>query len=1087
MTAAPPVPLSTFVGRRAELELGAELLEQSRLVTITGPGGAGKTRLCLELAGSSALAFADLSPALEAEAAQAAVAAALGLPQAPGGAGRELIVRHLRQQAGLLLVDNCEQVIDAAAELVESILVAAPAVNVLATSQEPLALPGERLLRLGALAEDDAERLFLERLREGDPRFDLDSEAARIIGEICRRLDSIPLALELAAARARTVPLPDLLAGLEDRFTLLVGASRRAPTRQQTLEAAVAWSYDLLQPEERTVFDRVAVLPGMFTPAAALAVAGETVGGRRLPLVLSRLGERSLLELAGDRYRMVETLRAFGQARLHESGQLGDTLLAAARHYDSAGAFRTGLGLSMAALGALDRGDPRREDLLDLAASQSERVARYDLGAKVLEELRASPVVLARPDRLANVEMRLASALSMATGEIAQAQPPAEHALALYRELGDVPMMLQAEVEVCWLDGMSGAIVSQGRRAQEVLARAAVQAPRSDAHLHALGCAAVPLIFTGRFREGREMLELGVDIAESNGDTYQVGWFTGFLAHAVAWMEGPLAALRLLERVRPRVEEHLDPVFVEGETHSMLLAGRPGPLLAAARVADDPVIGFGLRGGFVMSARAAAAAETGQAALAEELLASAVRLFGGTDIYYQLRAHAWLRSVVAWCGGRDDPARRIMRAADGLLERGVVTVAALALRDAADAAWDSGDSELEAQALERLHEVASPLEGELFPALLHVGDPGAAQELGRLGCLGMRARSLEREGKLEEAAAAYEDLDLRYRADRALARLARRGAEPSPLARRLARLVPFEGISAGSLDDLAAATVRQSFGAGDRLLVQDTPADAVFAIEAGRVRSGGATSEAGDVVGERSLLPGEHNVLDATAEAAVEALRIPPQALLDLVRSEPRLAERLVTLVRQRVRAEARATGRPEPPDIAARFLGGIQQAAAAAGESLPAYEILPVYLSGDEGPWLLTPAGGGSWLVDAPPARLPADIVAGALDVAGMSAEIVHSTSWRFQDGRLVLTYLAIMPGSPEIAAFSAAPVRRADLARGSAKGAPKSINLDQVVEHGLRHLSWLSRDDPVIKAELSPAWLEVVAGYQPEPFRAL
>jgi len=1078
VSTAPPVPLSSFIGRQAELELGAELLERGRLVTITGPGGAGKTRLSLELAGRDPLGFVDLAPALDLEGSQAAFATALGLEPEPGGAGRERIVRHLREQAGLLVVDNCEQVIEAAADLVESILVSAPAVKVLATSQEPLALPGEMLLRLGALADSDAEQLFLERLREGDPRYDPDAAARRTIGEICRRLDAIPLAIELAAARARTMPLPDLLAALEDRFALLVGASRRAPTRQQTLEAAVAWSYELLSDEERVVFDRVAVLPGRFTTAAAAAVAGDAAGERRLPLLLSRLGERSLVEIADDRYRMVETLRAFGRERLREAGRLGDALLLATRHYDAAGAFRTGLGLSLAALEELPGDDPRRDDLLDLAASQAERVARYDVGADLLGQLGRSGAVRGEPRRLANVEMRLASALSMATGDVDLALAPAEHALELYRETGDIAMALQAEIEIAWLDGLAGNIFAQGRRALDVIARAEVEAPRSDAHLHALGCAAVAIGFTGRIREGREALELGIEIAESRSDTYQLGWFTGILAHAVTWTEGPPAALRLLDAVRPRIEEHLDPVFFEGETYARLLAGDPQPLLRDARAADDVVIGFGLRGGFLMSARAVAAAESGQAALAQELLASAHRLFGSSDVYYQRRAHAWLQGIVRWVGG--DPAggaRAILRGGELLLERNVVTVAAFALRDAADAAWDAGDTELEAEALRRLREVAGPLEGALYPAVIALGEPGIAEELGRLGCLGLRARSLEREGRLEEAAGAYEELGLTYRTDRALSRLAERGGAPSPIARRLARLVLFDGIPPSGLESLAAASVRQTFERGERLYSAGQAADAVYVLQ---------SAAGGDLIGERSLLPDEEHVVDALATETTTALRLPRAAVLELVRSQPRLAERVVTLVHQRVREESKTTGLPEPPDVAARVLGEVQQAAAAAGDALPAYEILPVYL-GDGGPWLLTPDAGDSWLVDAPPARLPAEIVASALADAGCATQIVHSTSWRFAGDRLVLTYLAIMPAAQPVAGFAAAPVQRAELARGSAKGAPKSINLDQVVEHGLRHLSWLSRDDPVIKEELNAAWLEVVSGYQPEPFRAL
>ncbi|HEX6487927.1 MAG TPA: cyclic nucleotide-binding domain-containing protein [Candidatus Dormibacteraeota bacterium] len=1092
-----PVPLSSFVGREAELELGRELLGRVRLLTITGPGGAGKTRLALELARQGAVAFCDLSPALDAESAQAAMASALEVEATSGGAGRERIVRRLRDESGLLVIDNCEQVIDAAAELVESVLVAAPGIRVLATSQEPLALPGETLLRLGALSDEDGRRLFVERIREGDPRYEPDSAATAAIGEICRRLDAIPLALELAAARARTMPLEDLLAGLQDRFAILRSGSRRAPSRQQTLEAAVTWSYGLLGAEERALFDRIAVLPGRFQLAAVEAVAEPAVPKREVPLLLSRLGDRSLIELVGDRYRMPETLRAFGRDRLQESGQLGDVLLAAAVHYDGSGASRTSLGLSQAALAELDPADARRADLVDRAASQAERVGRYDIGSALLLELRGAEAVATDAARLANVEMRYASAVSMATGDIRLSLPSAEHALEIYRRIGDPAMVLQAEVEVAWLDGLAGHVDQQLRRARDVVERAATEAPESDAHLHALGCAGLAEVFLGRLGAGRELLQAGIRMARAHGDTYQLGWFTGVLAYAIAWADGPRPALKELDDIRSTVEEHLDPVFAEGEINSLLVAGSPAALVERVDRLGDLPVDWSIRGGFLVSAQAAAAAELGHAARAEELLGSAHRLFADSDIYYQRRAHNWLEGVVRWCGGAPAEAAQLMlRAGDLLTERLTQPVAAFAYRDAADAAWDAGEPELERQALQLLDRAAANVEGPVIAALAQIGTPAGTEILGRHGCFGLRARSLEREGKFEAAAAAYEELGMRYRADRALARLRQGGgAEATPTARRLARLVLFDGLSAAELEPLAGGTVRQSFAAGERLHSAEAAATAVFAIDTGHVRLTSSAWPAetapmqagpGELLGERALIPGESYVTDATAAVPTEALRIDPAALLAAVREHPALAERLVALVHQRVRQESSLAGSPEPPDVAARVLGALQLVAAAAGDPQPAFELLPVYLVSD-GPWLLRPSAGGSWLVEATPGQVPAEVIAGALAAAGCQADIVHSTSWRFDQGRLVLTYLAIMPGAEQVAGMEALPVRRAELARGSAKGAPGEIRLDQVVEHGLRHLSWLSRDDPVIKEELSPAWLELVAGYQPEPFRAL
>jgi predicted ATPase/CRP-like cAMP-binding protein len=1098
---APPLHLSTFIGRKAELELGRDLLAGSRLVTVTGPGGAGKTRLALQLSSADLLAFCDLSACADADGVQIAVAAGLGAAAASGAGARERILQELRERTGILVVDNCEQVVDAVAEIVETVLRSGPdSLRVLATSQEPLAVPGEKLLRLGSLPEDDARQLFEDRVREGAPAFEPTGLEAQQLAVICRRLDGIPLALELAAARARTLPLADLLAGLEDRFQILVGASRRVPTRQQTLEAAVTWSYGLLSTQERALFNRIAVLPSSFGVAAARAVgAGDEVPPRSVPLLLSRLAERSLLEVVdgGRAFRMPETLRAYGRGRLEESGDAVDVILRAAAHFDESEAYRSGMVLAEEALRLLPSRDRRRPAALELTAKQAERVGRYTACANALEELRELPEVRAVPAHLADVERRLASAVSLATGDLERAAEAAARAQELLRKLGDQPAALQVETELAWLVGLGGDPQGQLERARRVVAEARVVAFEGDGHLHALGCAGDGAAFTGRFEEAQELLEEGLGIARRRPDAYQTGWFAASLAQLLLFTEGPRPALRLLTETRPLVEQHLDPVFIEAVMTCHLLSGAPEHVLAEMTTRQDVILGFGIRGAFIFSMSAAAAAELGQAAVAGEMLATADRLFSGVEIFYQSRARSWMAGRVAWALGDAHEAVRLMLHGAGVLEEvGVLPFAALALRDAADAAWDAAMADEEEAALQRLRSVAERLGGLVFPALLASGTPEATDALGRLGLLGPRARSLEREGRHAEAAAGYEEIGLHLRMDRALSRLAIAGKAPaSPAASRLSRLVVFDGVQVSELEKLGAASTRLSYGRGEAIFERGDRAEAVFAVDSGEVQlvvpgpEGGrelGRAYAGELIGERALLAGEHHASTALAVLPSTVIRLPGPALLEELRQRPELVDRLLPLLRQRLRREAVLAEEPDRPDVAAQLLGSVQRLAATEGKPTPAFELLPVYRDGAN-VLLLRPAEKPSWLVDADPGRAPEEVVGAALDAVGCRAEVVHSTSWRYQQGRLILTYLAVLAERSLPDGFVTVKVERAELARGSAKGAPTSIMVTQVVEHAFRHLSWLSRDDPVIRDAVAPAWLEIVGDYSPEPFRHL
>ncbi len=321
-----PVPLTAFVGRAEELAVLAPALAGRRLVTLVGPGGSGKTRLALEAArrrpaGAPPAALAELAGVEDPELVAAEVATVLGVSLTAGdpvGA----VATAVQGRPLLLVLDNCEHVVEAAAALCAALLPRCPDLQVLATSREPLGVPGEAVVACGPMAAgapgSDAEQLFLDRARLAAPQLATPSEEElRQVRELCAALDGLPLAVELAAACLTTLPLAEVTARVDDRFTLLAGGWRTAAPHQRTLAATVQWSVDLLTPAELAVFRAVSVLPGTFGPDAVAAVAAPEVDGATLPL-LRVLVAKSLVELdhASGRYRMLETLRQYAEQGL---------------------------------------------------------------------------------------------------------------------------------------------------------------------------------------------------------------------------------------------------------------------------------------------------------------------------------------------------------------------------------------------------------------------------------------------------------------------------------------------------------------------------------------------------------------------------------------------------------------------------------------------------------------------------------------------------------------------------------------------------------------------------------------------------
>jgi predicted ATPase/DNA-binding CsgD family transcriptional regulator len=345
-----PAALTSFVGRAAAVDELAGQLGQYRLVTVTGPGGAGKTRLASEVARQVAGRFADgvwlaeLGAVRDPAQVGAAVAAALGIRDLPSVAPADALVHALARRQLLLVLDNCEHVIGAVAELCGRMLLGADDVRVLATSREALRIAGEARYRLAPLTLPDPDQpadldrseavaLFADRARRADARFVLDAQTAPVVARLVARLDGMPLAIELAAARVEALGVAQLLDRIGDRFTLLGAGDRLAAGRQRSLAAAVEWSYRLLDERERRVFRAVSAFPGPFTLEGAEAVAGADSGPAVLHLVdCSLLVPPRVGPDGRPRYVMLETLRAYGAGLLAEGGE-GDAVAVALAGY----------------------------------------------------------------------------------------------------------------------------------------------------------------------------------------------------------------------------------------------------------------------------------------------------------------------------------------------------------------------------------------------------------------------------------------------------------------------------------------------------------------------------------------------------------------------------------------------------------------------------------------------------------------------------------------------------------------------------------------------------------------------------------
>jgi predicted ATPase/DNA-binding CsgD family transcriptional regulator len=622
-----PVQLTGFVGRAQELAKVGELLGGSRLVTLTGTAGVGKTRLAMQAAAELAdgwpdgVWWVDLAAVTDAAGVGDAVVAAVGGLADPAGRQVHSLAVQLRDHKALVCLDNCEHVIDGIAELTGELVRSCPELTVLVTSREPINVPGEIAWQVPPLGTDEALSLFAERAAAVLPYFVVDEVNEPAIRSMCIHLDGIPLAVELAAAWMRTLTPTQVDASLDDRFALLVRSPRDAPARHQTLAASIDWSHNLLDDVERRVLRRLAVFPRFFDLEAVLAVCSDEPADRAAVMqAVGRLVDTSLVvteEQEGKaRYRLLETIRAYAAERLKESEDESSTRDRHLDHY---------LELAEAAEPELDhdkdawlaRIGPERDNLrsaLDwgLAAAEPERGRRLAAALSWMWNLHATGregvAYLKRAiDRDPDDRSLLQARLFTGYAQVADTAAPfdfdaAERGLALATELGDDRLRsrcltftalsrLYADVDSAWSLSRQADELAEiagdgyGRDAARALqgliltmrdhhdAAAPILREAADGLISRgdRGIAATVLVvqsgsalLTGRLAAARELAQLAVQTATPLGDYFRVGMARGQLATVLGVCGDPDAALRVLEPLARLIDGDPDRVSIPG-------------------------------------------------------------------------------------------------------------------------------------------------------------------------------------------------------------------------------------------------------------------------------------------------------------------------------------------------------------------------------------------------------------------------------------------------------------------------------------------------------------------------------------------
>jgi predicted ATPase/class 3 adenylate cyclase len=571
-----PTQLTALIGREAVLLELAGTRSDARLLTLIGAGGSGKTRLALELAPQAVdsepdgVWLVELGPLTDGASVGPAILGVLGLVEHPGRTSTESLIEQLAHRHLLLLLDNCEHLVGAVAGLVEVLLQRCPGVDVLATSREPLGVPGEISWRVPPLNLDDAVSLFIGRAREHRPDLLVDDGSKVTIAQVCAQLDGLPLALELAAAQADALSLSEIASRLEDRFVLLSRGARTAPARQQTLRATVDWSHNLLDSEERTLLRRLSAFAGSFELTAAEAVgAGGELSERAVVPCLARLVKKSLVIPAEGRYRLHETIREFGRERLRDAGEVGevsrrlavhlhsrlahkvpgrtaewldevevehDNLRAAIawsleadaplalelahdafRYWNLRGHFAEGRQALVAALGAATDTSSAIavECLIDAAAFAYLQGSWVEAKERLAQALAAGES--AADDRLVGRALYMSGLVEAATGDPVRSEAYLEQALPLWQELGDGGMEAEILHQMGLLAGGRGDIAgaeSLFRRSLDLRNRAD---SGDEAHITLTFLAAVK-VSNNDFGGARDAIRQSLEIGRRLGD-----------------------------------------------------------------------------------------------------------------------------------------------------------------------------------------------------------------------------------------------------------------------------------------------------------------------------------------------------------------------------------------------------------------------------------------------------------------------------------------------------------------------------------------------------------------------------------------
>jgi predicted ATPase/DNA-binding CsgD family transcriptional regulator len=588
-----PLEFSSFVGREKELAEVKRLLENNRLLTLTGSGGCGKTRLALAAAGELVEGYEDgvwlveLASLTDPSLVPQAAASTLGVREQQGRSLIETLSEYLGSKKVLLVLDNCEHLIEACAELVEALLHSCPKLRILTTSREALGITGEvawpvpslslpdirRLPDIQSLPRYESARLFVERAAAVKPTFALTERNAPSVAQVCYRLDGIPLALELAAARAKVLPVEQIANRLDDSFGLLSAGSRTAMPRHRTLRATMDWSHELLPEEEQILFRRLSVFAGGFTLEAAESVcAGEDRQRDEVLDLLWHLVDKSLVRMREEsgeaRYRLLETIRQYGREKLSESGEVGKVR---ERHADYYLALAEEAEPELKGVGQvawLDRFEQEHDNLRAAISWSLERSNLQDAarlgwalwlfwwirghfaeGRRSMEQALSAEGDAAMPASARAQALFVAGTMACGQGDYRSAEPLLDESAALFRELGDRRGVAYALGSAAVL-AITQERYERGIVYSEEAADLFLEVGDKWGAAPMLGCSAVGWLNLGDHGRAKSLAERGLALCREMGDKHGT-------SIALSTLAGVAQAERDYERARDLFEERL--------------------------------------------------------------------------------------------------------------------------------------------------------------------------------------------------------------------------------------------------------------------------------------------------------------------------------------------------------------------------------------------------------------------------------------------------------------------------------------------------------------------------------------------------